>query len=134
MKHTVQLGNGKSKVVDIPDQWLAAQRSNLGITMREAIDLWLFDHDYVFNEEAEKLTAKAGNGGMRVQGEKKPRKAPTRKPDEIKRAVIAALGEFIAQQEGVKDVSVTNIERVIAFAIGEDNYELTLSKKRKPKD
>lgn len=134
MKHTVQLGNGKSKVVDIPDQWLAAQRSNLGITMREAIDLWLFDHDYIFNEEAEKLTAKAGNGGMRVQGEKKPRKAPTRKPDEIKRAVIAALGEFIAQQEGVKDVSVTNIERVIAFAIGEDNYELTLSKKRKPKD
>jgi len=134
LKHTVQLGNGKSKVVDIPDQWLAAQRSNLGITMREAIDLWLFDHDYIFNEEAEKLTAKAGNGGMRVQGEKKPRKAPTRKPDEIKRAVIAALGEFIAQQEGVKDVSVTNIERVIAFAIGEDNYELTLSKKRKPKD
>ena len=134
MKHTVQLENGKSKVVDIPDQWLSAQRSNLGITMREAIDLWLFDHDYTSNEEAEKLTAKAGNGGMRVQGEKKPRKAPTRKPDDIKRAVIAALGEFIAQQDGVKNVSVTNIERVIAFSIGEDNYELTLSKKRKPKD
>lgn len=134
MKHTVDLGNGKSKVVDIPTEWLAAQRSNLGLSMPEAIDLWLFDHDLATNEEAEKLTAKAGNGGMRVQGEKKPRKAPTRKPDEIKRALIAALGEFMAKQEGVKDVNVTNIERIIAFSIGEDNYELTLAKKRKPKD
>ena len=33
----------------------------------------------------------------------------------------------------VKNVQVTNIERIIAFSIGDDNYELTLSKKRKPK-
>ncbi len=133
MKHTIEV-KGKQKVIEIPNEWISSQRSNLGISVKEAIDLWLFDHDYTTNEEAEALTAKAGNGGMRVQGEKKPRKAPVRKPDEIKRALIAALAEFIKNQEGVKDPQVTNIERVIAFSIGDENYELTLSKKRKPKE
>ena len=133
MKHTIEV-KGKQKVIEIPNEWISSQRSNLGISVKEAIDLWLFDHDYTTNAEAEALTAKAGNGGMRVQGEKKPRKAPVRKPDEIKRALIAALAEFMQSQEGVKDAQVTNIERVIAFSIGDDNYELTLSKKRKPKE
>ena len=57
-----------------------------------------------------------------------------RKPDEKKRMLIAGMAKYIAEAYAeVENVEVTNIERVIAFNIGDDKYEITLSKKRKPK-
>jgi len=134
MKHTIE-HNGKQKVVNIPDEYLTHARSVLKLSLREAVDMWLCDNDYMVNEEQQKLTNKAQAAGvnLRAVAEKKPRKAPVRKPDDIKRSLIAALHEFIGGQDGITNAEVTNIERVIAFSIGEDQYELTLSKKRKPK-
>ena len=36
-------------------------------------------------------------------------------------------------ENACKNVEITNKERQIAFQIGENNYELTLVQKRKPK-
>ena len=33
----------------------------------------------------------------------------------------------------VSNISIPNLERVVRFELGNDTYELTLSKKRKPK-
>ena len=67
-------------------------------------------------------------------------KSPSRKPDEVKRTLIQSFYQYLMSGQvsdalgvSVQEVEVTNQERVIAFAIGEDNYEITLSKKRKAK-
>lgn len=59
-----------------------------------------------------------------------------RKPNELKEAIIAELAEFLredAQGQVYEDVEVTNISRMIAFAVGEKHFELTLIEKRPPK-
>lgn len=141
MKYTFIDEDGNSKSVNIDDKELSKLKASIGGTTKEAIDLWLFDHDYVSNAEVDMLTekAKVNKTGAAV-GTKKGRNAPKRKEDPTKRAIISSLYDFIMRGEidknlmfdkAIAPVEITNPERVIAFSIGNDNYELTLSKKRK---
>lgn len=141
MKYTFTADSGKQKTVEIEDSWIAKQCQLLGISKREAINMWLSDEGYISNDVVEELTAKAKvNKTGAVGASTKPRKKPERKPDMDKRALIKGLNLYLLSQEcknhtnlTIKNVETTNIERIIAFQIGDDNYELTLSKKRKPK-
>lgn len=138
MKHTFITAEGRERTINVPDEVLVQGRKE-GLSVKESIERYLSDEGYVVDPTVEELTAKAKSNGMnnagRVQGAKKPRKAPQRKPDLVKRAIIAALAEFLEDTNvgDIKDLQVTNQERMIAFAIGDDKYEITLSKKRKPK-
>lgn len=142
MKYTFTADNGKEKTVSIPDDYIRTNKKNLGLTTKEAIELWLFDNDYIENAEADALTqaALASKGSHRVGG-KSSRKAPARKPDYTKRTLISEIKnslEGLALDAGsgsieVLNISIPNVERVVRFELGDDTYELTLSKKRKPK-
>ena len=140
MKHTFITAEGTEKTINIPDEVLMQGRKEK-LSVKETIERYLSDEGYVVDPTVAELTEKAKANGMntagRASGEKKPRKAPVRKPDETKRALIALLREMLhdvpAADLGVDHVEVTNIERVVAFSIGDDKYEITLSKKRKPK-
>jgi len=138
MKHTFITAEGIEKTINIPDEVLKQGRREK-LTVAETIERYLSDEGYVVDPVVAELTAKAKANGVntagRASGAKKPRKAPTRKPDLIKRMLIEGLSKYMAEAYAeVRDVEVTNIERVIAFSIGDDKYELTLSKKRKPKE
>lgn len=143
MKYTFTADNGKEKTVSIPDDYIRTNKKNLGLTTKEAIDLWLFDNDYIENAEADALTQKAKGANVRVGGAASAgkRKAPVRKPDYTKRTLISeiknSLEELALDAESgsieVSNISIPNIERVVRFELGDDTYELTLSKKRKPK-
>ena len=71
------------------------------------------------------------------------RKAPTaykfekrqRKENPTKRSIVAELATFLREnsENACEDVEITNIERMIAFRVGENRYELTLIQKRPPK-
>ena len=133
-KYTFEI-DGVSKTIHIADDVLA-QGKKEGLSTQETIDRYLSDEGYIVDPTVAALTDKAKNNGVNTAGRadgSKKRKAPTRKPDEVKRALIAALNDFICDYNGADNITVTNIERMITFSIGEDNYELTLSKKRKPK-
>lgn len=138
MKHTFIAADGSEKTVNISDEILAQGRTE-GLSVKETIERYLSDEGYIVNEVVAELTSKAKgagvNGAGRVAGDKKKRKAPTRKPDYTKRAIIAVLADALIDIEGVvpQSIQVTNIERMIAFSFGDDKYEVTLSKKRKPK-
>ena len=136
MKHTFITAEGREKTINIPDEVLVQGRKER-LSVKETIDRYLSDEGYVVDPTVAELTAKAKANGMnnagRVQGAKKPRKAPVRKPDETKRMLVRELEACILNLDMCKDVQITNIERMIAFSIGEDKYEITLSKKRKPK-
>lgn len=141
MKYTFVAENGKNKTVEIEDAWINKQCRLLGISKREAINMWLSDEGYISDETVIALTAKAKENKVGAKGAAtKPRKKPERKPDEDKRHLIAALADMIQGEEftgksgrKLQNVEVTNIERMIAFSLGDDKYEITLTKKRKPK-
>lgn len=141
MKYTFINKSGNSQTVEIQDDWIAKQMKLLHITKREAAEMWLSDEGYIDNEVVEELTQQAKTNGSGVKGAStKPRKKPERKPDYTKRELIDFLYETLADHDldlecgTLKDVEKVNIERIITFAIKDDRYELTLSKKRKPKD
>ena len=136
MKYTFITEAGTEKTVNIPDQVFTQGRKE-GLTHRETIDRYLSDEGYIVDPVVAELTQKAKTNGAGVRAKGTERKKPTRKPDETKRLLIQmfkdALYENVIEEFTISNIEVTNIERIIAFQIGEDKYELTLSKKRKPK-
>ena len=133
MKYTFPCGDS-IKTVNIPDEWIKKTKINLNLSTSEAIELWMCDNGYEENMEQMALNSKAKEVGIDAGVTRKKRKAPERKPDEVKRSIIAGLHEYISEFPEVRDPQVTNVERIITFSLGDDKYELTLSKKRKPKE
>ena len=132
MKYTFTTENGTEKTINIPDEVFAQGRKE-GLSNRETIERYLSDEGYIVDPTVVELTAKAKANGAGVRAKGTTRKKPTRKPDDVKRMLVQTLFECIDELGMTKNVEVTNIERMIAFSIGDDNFELTLSKKRKPK-
>lgn len=148
MKYTFTNEAGQNQTVIVPDDYIQRNCAALGISAREAIHMYLSDEGYISNEIVDELTQKAKSSGtQRIESGKK-RKAPTRKPDWVKRALVDHIAfslrdtvvEYLDSATGIDtkvcpcEVEITNIERVISFNIGDDKYELTLSKKRKSKN
>ena len=92
--------------------------------------------DFGLSKEDEKKALKFAN-----VREKTKRKTPMvlnlqkreRKADTTKEGVIQAVFEFLVEN-GYENVEITNKSKLISFAIGEDNYEFNLIRKRKPKN
>ncbi len=145
---------GRIRNIKIPKSYIVVQQRALGITEQEAIDLFLSDEGYVIDPTVEELTNKAKSAGVGANARSttlKKRKAPERKPQYDKRLVIQLLQEALEEcwmddylpytkEDGKQikipapnNVIVTNPERMIAFAMGDERYEITLTRKRKPK-
>lgn len=132
MKYMFINKNGNQQSVEIPQEYIDRTMRSLGCDKHEACELYLSDEGYIENAEAVELNAKAT---------KKKRKAPQRKEDPIKRALISYLldcidGKALPTKDGMyvcDDAVITNPERIVQFKIDDDTYELTLSRKRKPK-
>ena len=124
---------------------IQAMRS-LGFTEEEIADVIKCDEQidrgeklFELTPEQEKASKKARNTGTR--------KAPvvyqldntggkrSRKENPTKQGIIAELAKFLTEnsENACENVEITNKERQIAFKIGENDYELTLVQKRKPK-
>ena len=103
------------------------------------MDDYDIDHDVKkdFDLSAEKL--KEANKYTKTG----TRKAPTaykfekrqRKENPTKRSIVAELATYLREnsENACEDVEITNIERMIAFRVGENRDELTLIQKRPPK-
>lgn len=128
MKYTFADKNGKQRTVNIPEEDIKRSKSAFGLSNKEAIDMWLVDEGYLTDPTVEELNAKAKANG--VKGGSKKR-AVNRKEDHVKRALIASLFDYILMYDGVDSAAVRNPERIISFTLGDDTYEITLSKKRK---
>ncbi len=135
MRYVINEGPNAGKRINIPED-VIEQGFREGLDRKDTIARYLSDEGLLVDPMVEELTAKA-KADKTVNhdaGAKPKRKPPVRKPDEVKRAIVAALAEFITEQPHVTDVEVTNVERMIAFAFGDDRFEITLTKKRKPKE
>lgn len=118
--------------------------SGLKCSEEEAREIMAFDKridrgertEYDLSPEEEKAAKKWAN----TTSEKKA--APNykwttreRKANPTKGGIITELADFMANtsQYAAEDVVITNKERMIAFRIGDNDYEITLIQKRKKK-
>ena len=85
-----------------------------------------FDLDEEHEQAAKKIVRKPANYSL----EGKPKRE--RKHNEEKRMLIAFVGKALEGAE-VENVTVANVEREVTFRVGENEYSLTLTCHRKPK-
>ena len=132
MKYTFKNIAGNTQTIDVPQEYIDRTRKSLNCSAVEACELYVYDEGFVEDEIANELNAKAGA--------QKKRKGPKRKEDAVKRALIEYVRKMIVKTDtmldadfAVDNITVINPERIVRFNINDDVYELTLSRKRKPK-
>ena len=89
------------------------------------------------SEEHKKTIKKYTNVGrgrevesVDAYGKKKKR---TVKDDDVKQMLITLIAESLEDSFEIKDINITNKQKTIAFKVGDDDFEIDLKRKRKPK-
>lgn len=102
-----------------------------------AIDDWRIDHGDRCEWEPTVEEEKAMRKATKIVGERKKSTTPVkreRKEDAVKQELIALLAAALGDGDlEVANVEITNKERMIAFTVGDESFEVMLTKKRKPK-
>ena len=114
--------------VNIPDATLKQYRSELGST-KAAVDKWLFENGYMAKAEYEAAAEK-----IEV---KKPVKREI-KIDKEKADIIKDIFQWLARVDRddyslYDNLKIVNPNRMISFSLGDNDYELTLVRKKQPK-
>lgn len=123
------------KVVNIPNKELA-QLMAVCNSRQEAVDLWLYDHDYIECAEAEELTAKAKENKVshnaRAEVKQKTQRERVVKEDKVKEDIVSAIAQMLPNYNA-EDVVIEKKGKLITFRIGEDTFKVDLIRNRKPK-
>jgi len=119
---------------------IAELMKSLDCSREEAIDIIQEDEAidsgkrvyFDFSPEEEKRAKKYANVDTHKRKSDVHRE---RKPNELKEAIVAEIATLMAEKATFQpeNVEITNKNRMIAFAVGEKRFELTLVEKRPPK-
>ena len=117
---------------------------NLGCSREEAEDIAKWDKvidqggrtPFDLDPETEKMAKKMANATERKKPTNYDFSKRERKANPTKGGIISEIAQFLTEnsQFATENVEITNKERMIAFKIGDDNFEITLIQKRKPKN
>lgn len=125
------------KDIKINDKEIEKLVDTLGISQKEAIQVWLEDNDYEVNEEVEKLTKQAKDNKITatIHGAQKVRtkREVTRKEDPDKENLIEWIANFLENNVSVENLEVTNKGKLIEFEYLGNKYKLDLVKRRPAK-
>lgn len=133
MRYT--LDNGKS--VNIPKSEIEKLMSSLGLSEKDAIDLWLCDNGLEEDEEQMELDEKASK--VRIDKDiiqKKPakeRKKPEKKVSDEKKALFNEISGFLKRVYGINTEIVTE-NKLITVKIGDKTFKIDVIEQRKPKN
>jgi hypothetical protein len=129
--------NGKN--IKIPDEEIKKNMEILDLSEEEAIQLYLEDEGYLENEEVAELTKKAKDSGIMstIHGAKaekpKAKVERERKENPTKERIIAEIGKFLCQLDGISGVNIVNIGKIIEFECENKHFKLDLIQKREKK-
>lgn len=129
--------NGKN--IKVPDEEIKKNMEILDLSQEEAIQLYLEDEGYLKNEEQENLCKKAKDSGIMstIHGAKsdkpKAKVERERKENPTKERIIAEIGKFLCQLDGISGVNITNIGKIIEFECENKHFKLDLIQKREKK-
>ena len=123
--------NGKT--YSIPTDEIKMLQEKLKISMADAVDVWLTDHDYDENEEQEQLNKKAAGLPKEkvTSGKSKERKPRTVKISDEKQLLF----KFILNElrENFQNVEVLTENKLIEVKIDEKTFKINISENRKAK-
>lgn len=121
----------KYKNYNVPDNEIDKLMDTLDISMAEACEMWLSDHDVIEDKTVKELTEKAQKNRItatihKAKGEKKERKAREKKENPLKKAIIGKIFElFKVEYSDLMKVSLRNDEKYIDLTI--DGREFTIN-------
>ena len=129
--------NFNGKTLNIPDSEINKAVIKLGLTVDEAVKMWLEDEGYLDNEEQLELCQKAkdnkitatihnANKGKKVKREPKPKTASAEKV-QVFNKILENL------RENFENVEILNENKLIQVKMGEKVFKIDLIEQRKPK-
>ena len=130
------------KTYNIPDEPLDELMDNLDVSLMEACETYLFDHDMVDNKEADEMTEKAIKNRIThtihgAKGEKKERKPREKKENPLKKEIIDAIFYYFSNKDNlnftIDEINVTNKEKYIDFSSNGRNFTINLVEHRAKK-
>lgn len=134
----MQVKVNDKKTVIIKDSEIKQLMKSLDITEQEAVETWLFDHDYTTNEQVEILSkkAKANKTDKIVVTDKTTRKQVERTPKEnpTKEMIIDILASALRNELTPELIQITNKSKLIEFTYNGKQFKLDLVEKRQPKE
>jgi hypothetical protein len=124
--------NFNGKEINIPDGDINKLKNQLELSTEEAIETWLFDHDYVDDEEVDEMTKKAKEIRRYEKADKERKKVVReRKVDAEKGGLLTAIKTAVEAFGGV--VSSVKNEAEFSFTFNGNSYTVKLVKHRPPK-
>lgn len=128
-----KLENGK--IIRISEKTIENLMTQLGLDREDAIQVYLEDEGYEINEEQEELTQKAKENKItasihKAEAKTKERKKIERKPNPDKEQLIALFAEFLENIDGVNNIVVENIGKIISFNFNGKAMKIDLVEKR----
>lgn len=123
----------------VPDKEIDALMEKMDISLADACELWLSDHDMVENETVEELSKKATKNRITAtihsaKGEKKERKPREKKENPLKKEIISIIYDAIADNFHTKDYCfIKNDEKYIDFSLDGREFTVNLVEHRKKK-
>lgn len=125
----------EGKVYNIPDEEIDRNVEQLDISIAEACEMYLADHDLIKDEIVEKLSEKATKNRVTgtihgAKGEKKERKAREKKENPLKKEIITKIYSVLKDFD---NVIVANDEKYIDFNVNGLEFTVNLVQHRKNK-
>ena len=112
----------------------------LDISEEEALEIINADRQidkgeklFELSAEQKKVEKKMKNAQRAVDAYGKAR-TRERKENPQKRMIIEKIAECLSNCAECSNIKVENVEKIITFSIGEDNFKIDLIKSRKPKE
>lgn len=126
------------KEINVPEDEIEKLMDSLDISEDEAVQTWLFDNDYIENEEEAKLTKKAKDNRIMATIHEaksdKPRakRVVEKKEDVVKEDIIKRTAEMLAAI--AENVKITNVSKILEFDLNGDHFKFDLVRQRKIKN
>ena len=135
MKYTYE-----GKTYNVPDKDIDSIMEKTDISIAEACEMWLFDHDKIGNDEVEQLTKTATKNRVtatihKAKAETKEKKVREKKENPVKRQIIGLIYNlFVTEYQDIAKISLTNPEKIIDITIGDREFTINLVEHRKKKE
>lgn len=126
------------RVVNVPNAEVSKLQTQLKLSRSEAVELWLFDHDYTECDEEKELTAKAKENKIQHKAKSTEPKQKTQrervvKEDKVKEGIIQAVADMLPSLDA-ENVVIEKKGKLITFQVGEDKFKFDLIRQRPPKE
>lgn len=134
----IEITLDNDKVVKVAKAYIDKCVDKLGIDEEDAILTWLEDEGHLENLDQMELCDQAKENksnkiiGAKVEKPKaKTQKERTKKENPTKEMIIAEIAKILPNI--ATNINIENAGKIITFTVGNDDFKLDLTQKRKPK-